>query len=82
MYTIITSKKNNPKKLYKLINHLTGNITQNRLPDSNSDNELANRFAKYFTDKIDKISKTFEREYHPTNHQSETTYQASPNLKK
>ena len=61
MYTTITSKKNNPKKLYKLINHLTGNVTQNRLLDSNSGNELANRFAKYFRDKIDKIRETFER---------------------
>ena len=36
----IKSKKNDTVNLYKFINHLTGNKTQNRLPDSDSDSDL------------------------------------------
>ena len=47
------------KNLYKLVNHLTGNEVQNRLPDCESDKDLANRFANYFIEKIDKIRAKF-----------------------
>ena len=55
----IKSKKNDTKNLYKLINHLTRNETQNRLPYSDSDSDLSNRFASYFIEKIDRIRDKF-----------------------
>ena len=57
--TKIKSKKNYIKNLYKLINHLTRNETQNRLPDCDSDSDLANRFTNYFIEKIDRIRAKF-----------------------
>ena len=43
------------KKLYALVTNMTGTKVNNPMPDSTSDTDLANEFAKYFTDKIDKI---------------------------
>ena len=33
--------------------------TQNRLPDCDSDSDLANRFANYFIEKVDRIRANF-----------------------
>ena len=40
------------KKLYTLINNLTNNNKDNPLPESQSDEGLANQFAQYFISKI------------------------------
>ena len=43
------------KKLYTLINNLTNNNKDNPLPESQSDESLANQFAQYFMNKIKSI---------------------------
>ena len=43
------------KKLYTLINNLTNNNKDNPLPESQSDEDLANQFAHYFMSKIKSI---------------------------
>ena len=43
------------KKLYTLINNLTNNNKENPLPESQSDEGLANQFAQYFMSKIKSI---------------------------
>ena len=43
------------KKLYSLINNLTGSKTKNSMLDAESDEALANTFADYFMEKISKI---------------------------
>ena len=43
------------KKLYTLINNLTNNNKDNPLPESQSDEGLANQFAQYFMSKIKSI---------------------------
>ena len=48
------------KICHKLINHLTRNEVQNRLPECESDKDLANRFASYFIEKIDRIRAKFK----------------------
>ena len=63
----IKSKKNDTKNLYKFINHLSRKETQNRLPDPDSDSNLANRFASYVIEKIDRIRDN-STTYHPTSH--------------
>ena len=39
---------------------MTGNIPENPLPDSESDEELANNFADFFIQKIQKIRDSLE----------------------
>ena len=46
---------NNIKKLYKILESLTGKEKDTGLPDGFNDLELANMFADYFEQKIDKI---------------------------
>jgi len=58
---------NDSKKMYKLINDMTGGNKENPMPDDQSDSKLANNFADYFEEKIDKIRKeldTFDK-YEP-----------------
>ena len=43
------------KKLYKLINGITGRTTPNPLPSAKTDKELADKFADFFLAKIRKI---------------------------
>ena len=40
------------KKLFQLVNHLTGCKPENPLPTSNTDNQLADEFADFFISKI------------------------------
>ena len=47
--------KGNSKYLYKLMAKLTGGVSVNSMPDSNSDVELANDFGNFFWNKIVKI---------------------------
>lgn len=47
------------KKLYRLLNGLTGCFSEKNLPDGKSDQLLANEFLKFFKNKIDNISNSF-----------------------
>ena len=47
--------KGNAKHLYKLVSSLTGIISENPLPECENDEELSERFAEYFSSKIEKI---------------------------
>ena len=47
------------KKLYRLLNGLSGCSSDKRLPDGKSDNVLANEFLNFFKNKIDTISNSF-----------------------
>ena len=48
------------KKLYKIINNITGTKEDNPMPVGDSDTEIAQSFAEYFVEKIDKIRDKFE----------------------
>ena len=48
------------KKLYKLVNALMGNSTENPMPKAKTDEELAQQFADFFLEKIQKIRKMFQ----------------------
>ena len=48
-------KKHDTKKLYKIINDMTSGKTLNPIPLNKTDEELGNKFAKYFLHKIEKI---------------------------
>ena len=56
------------KKLYTLINNLTNNKKDNPLPESQSDEGLANQFAQYFMSKIKSIRDSLDSHplYKPT----------------
>ena len=43
------------EKLYDLINNITGTTKENPLPDHKNEKALANKFAEFFLDKIQKI---------------------------
>ena len=47
--------KGDTKKLYSLVTYLTGTKAQNPMPDNTGDEKLANYFADYFIQKIQKI---------------------------
>ena len=55
------------KKLYKLVNALMGNNTENPMPKAKSDEELAQQFADFFLEKIQKIRKMFQDITPPSN---------------
>ena len=48
----IEESKGNPKRLYQVVNRLTGRQKSKLLPESHCDEVLANKFATYFTEKI------------------------------
>ena len=50
------------KKVFNICDNLLGREQQNALPDANSKLELANRFNKFFVDKVDKIRRGLEEE--------------------
>ena len=52
----------NNEILYSTINKLLDNGKQIILPDAKSDAELANSFLNYFTEKIEKIRASFQKE--------------------
>jgi exonuclease III len=47
--------RNDTKKLYQLINSITGIKSENLLPSNGSDSELAEEFSNYFFEKINSI---------------------------
>ena len=47
--------KSNIKSLYNLVNNITGGVKENPLPKCKNDKYLANTFADYFIEKIQKI---------------------------
>ena len=47
--------KGDTRKLYSLVRYLTGTKVQNPMPSSIGDKKLANDFADYFIEKIQKI---------------------------
>ena len=60
---VLSEKVNNMRgdtqALYKLTTNLMGSDTSNPMPKGKSDEELADQFASYFVEKIDKIRKLF-----------------------
>ena len=50
--------KGDTKKLYSLVRYLTGTKAQNPVPDNTGDEQLANDFADYFIQKIQKYGIT------------------------
>ena len=48
------------KKLYKIINNITGTKEDNPMTPGDSDMEITQGFAEYFVEKIDKIRDKFE----------------------
>ena len=46
--------RHDTKGLYSLVANLTGTKSENPLPPNHSDDELANMFADYFMEKIEK----------------------------
>ena len=56
------------KYLYKVVSDLTGSKVDNPLPDAKLDNELAEAFATFFVDKIQKTMDNLEKykKYQPT----------------
>ena len=55
----ITKCDGNPKLLHKLIDKLLVNQHQQQFPSHDNDELLANKFAEFFEDKIDKIRSNF-----------------------
>ena len=53
-----TAKKDT-KKLFLLVNKLTGNTAQNPLPPNKTDEELNEDFARFFLSKIEKTRESF-----------------------
>ena len=51
------------KKQYKIFNNITGNMSENPLPEAELDEELANDFTDFFIQKIQKIRDSLE--HHP-----------------
>ena len=66
--------KGSVKSLYNLVNNITGGTKENPLPECKDDKCLADPFADYFIEKIQKIQDALEDHplYAPTN-QEETT---------
>ena len=47
------------KRLYYLVDDLTGSMKRRKLPDSFSDTELANNFLAFFHDKVQNLADSF-----------------------
>ena len=67
LYQLVKQNSTYSKKILKLINELAGNKDQNSLPASKSD--LAEEFAQFFLNKIERIREQFESSptYHTNN---------------
>ena len=57
---IIVENERDTKKLYKIFNNITGNMSENPLPETESDEELSNDFADFFIQKIQKMRDSLE----------------------
>ena len=56
---LVYQSQNDSKKLFNIVNKLLGRKTSNPLPTAKSDEQLAEEFATYFLNKIDKIRERF-----------------------
>ena len=56
------------KKMYRLINNITGRTSENPMPENVSDETLVNDFTNFFMDKIQKIHNELQQydKYTPT----------------
>ena len=52
----VLSMKGDTKKLYKLVNSITNSVKENPMPYGKTDNELADSFANFFMEKVEKIT--------------------------
>ena len=77
-YEVISSKvaecKANVKSLYNLVNNITGGVKKNPLPECKDDKCLADTFADYFIEKIQKIQVALDDQplYAPLDHKVPT----------
>ena len=55
----IKSSERDTKKLFKIINNATGKQQNNAIPEGKSYDTLAEEFANYFLEKIEKIRQQF-----------------------
>lgn len=64
----VLDMKGDSKSLHALINSLTGTVKSNPLPETDTDEELANHFADFFINKIQKIRDALQHHpfYEPT----------------
>ena len=46
--------KGDTKKFYKLVNSITNSIEENLMPYGKTDNQLADSFANFFMEKVEK----------------------------
>ena len=60
LHQLVKQNPSETKKLFKLVNELTGNKDQNPLPEAKSKKDLAEEFAQFFLNKIGKIREQFE----------------------
>ena len=56
----VLDSKGTSKKLYKLVKELTGRKSKNPLPLEENDNTLADKFADYFMNKMQKIRESLK----------------------
>ena len=59
LHQLVLQNSTDTKKLFKLVNEITGNKDQNPLSEAKSDKDLADEFAQFFN-KIEKIREQFE----------------------
>ena len=61
--------RHDTKGLYALVANLTGTKSENPLPSNHSDEDMANMFADYFMEKIEKIRSSLDDhpKYEPSN---------------
>ena len=59
-------KSSGSKEMYSVINQLLDNNQYVILPDSKNDEELANAFMHYFTEKIEKLRSKFNLDANPS----------------
>ena len=67
LVTIIKEANKDSKQLSKALDSILGNKNQNQLPTGTTDSQLAEDFAYFFLNKIDKIMDEFTNipAYHP-----------------
>ena len=69
LHKVVKQNSTDSKKLFNLINELTGNKDHNPLPTAKLDKDLAEEFAQFFINKIEKVREQFESSptYHAKN---------------
>ena len=77
----ICELRGDTKNLYSLVYQLTGKEKENPLPERESDEDLANKFADYFMNKIPTICDSLKEceKFHPVlNNDKDTLAQFEP----